>query len=296
MESIVELDSREAVTLFSSIEVVRSNPREELGSAELENQISEAIWQLYNAKRTEVAPRLGVGEVDVLLTDARVMGVKIDGHSVFNPRGFSGSKLEFFLAITMVKRESFTPSAYILEGGGVRAYLLARKAGVDEGLYFEIGRSRAAMYSIHPLSISHVADFDWGIDSAVVAVQEAFGVGERAASEIYMRYARGEVSKHVCQELESVFYGAFSGFVKDIADELRGLSIKKLSPMYLRSHAPIPKSIYEKRFVVSRRRITFRSVETGGDLADFINDDIHTVYAELNQLAKRRIRWLMPTT
>lgn len=298
MEEIIELDPEEAATLFSAVQIVRETPHVELGMAELENQISEAIWQLFDRARGEAALRFGVNEVDVLLTDARIMGVKIDGHQVLNPHGFNGKTLELSLVITMVKRESFVPSAYLLEGGSVRAYLLAKKHGVDRALYFEVAPSRTAMYVVEPSKISYADGFKWGTGHAVGSVVDELEVSEPAAEEIYRRYVTGEVSPHVKKKLDDVFFGAFSDFVRGAASGIESVmqgGSRKLPPLYLQSLSPIPNDVHERRFALGKRRVSFQKAEGIGDLADFLKDEVHSTYAELNQLASRRIRWLMPT-
>ena len=115
MREILDLDSRSAATIFSFIKIPRDNPREELGMVELENCLSQAIWKMFDGIRERISERLNVDGADLLLTDARVIGIKVDGHQIINPSGFTGKELEILLSVTMVRRDKFVEDKELFE-------------------------------------------------------------------------------------------------------------------------------------------------------------------------------------
>ena len=297
MNDIVDLDHKSAVTIFSSIEITRDNPNDELGVVDLENYISQAIWKLFDTLRAEAAERLGINEVDLLLTDARIMGIKIDGHKVIDPRGFTGSSIEVFLAITMVRRDKFVEDSYMLEGGSVRAYLLSKTSKSDNAVYLEIGENGTVMYLISPSKISYVSDFDWGSNVVIKAIQESLGILPESAGEVYFRYADGNLSSHVSRKLDKIFYESFGDFVNGTAMGIKNFSrskTSKLLPIYVKSFIPIPESVHSKRFSLDKRRVRLIPANNHGGLREFVGDEAHEIYQELNHLAQRRIKWLIP--
>src|SRR3990172_6535352 len=200
MREIVDLDSGSAATIFSFIKIPRDNPREELGMIELENSLSQAIWKMFDGIRVSVSERLGVDEADILLTDARVIGVKIDGNQIINPSGFTGRELEILLALTMVKRDKF-------------------------------------------------------------------------------------------------FYDTLAEFINGVIIGIKSARNTKndLPPIYLHTFFPIPEGLHRKRFSFGNKRMRFLPSAAGSDIEVFASDEVHNRYDELNQLARRRIKWLMPT-
>ena len=300
MNRIVDLDSKSAVTIFSLASIPHDNPRQELGLADLENYISQAIWKTFDRCRNEAATRLEVNEVDLLLTDARVMEIRIDGHPVINPHGFTGSKLDVVLAITMVKRDKFVEEAdIILEGGSVRAHLLAKDKNLKEALYIEVKNNTTTVFHITPEKISYLSEFEWGEKELTKLLKEELGLAtDQSAGEIHLRYVRGELSERATKKINKIFYDAFSTFVNGGVMTLKNFlkpRSDKLPPIYLKSFFPLPESVYRKRFPFNNKKIRFLGVANKLALQDFVGDSIHSVYQELNQLAKRRIKWLMPT-
>ena len=297
MKEILDLGSDSAVTLFSFVEITRDNPTEEFGIVDLENYISQAIWRLFDKSREEAAERLGVEEADLILADARVMGIKIDGHQVINPQGFTGKKLEILLALTMVRREKFVEDAHLFEGGSIRAYLLAKEAGFEEAFYVEIEEDKTNVFAITPEGISHTGSLDWGSRNLVGSIEEKFELSPFSAEGIYGKYATGMVSDNVAKNLDKIFYDTLGEFVDGVTmiiRDSRGSKRAKAPKVYLRSFLPIPEGIHRKRYTFGSGRMRFQKPVGGEKIEEFIEDDVHNIYNELNQLARRRIKWLMP--
>ena len=298
MKEILDLDSESAVTLFSFVEITRDNPDEEFGLIDLENYISQAIWKLFDKLRENAAGRLGIDEADLILADARVMGIKIDGNHVINPQGFTGKKLEILLGITMVRREKFVEDMHLFEGGSIRAYLLAKELGFTDAFYVEIGDGNTGVFSISSAGISRIGGFDWGNRDIVKSIEGAFDISPFVAEGIYTRYATGMVSDNLAKRLDKVFYESLGDFVNGVTMTMReflGPRKTKAPSVYLRSFFPLPEGIHRKRYAFGNGRIRFLKPIGDYDLKVFVDDDIHNIYNELNQLARRRIKWLMPS-
>ena len=298
MKEILDLSSGSAATIFSFIKIPRENPRDELGIVELENSISQAIWKMFDGIRGEISGRLGVDEADLLLADARVIGIKIDGHQIINPSGFTGHELEILLAVTIVRRDRFVEGKALFEGGSVRAYLIAKERGFGDALYVEVGDVSTTIFSIAPTGVSYARDFEWGVKNIVESIAKELGVMATTASGIYDRHAGSRVSEHVMKRLDKIFYNAFADFVSGVTLHIVGLAQNgksKLPPIYLNTFFPIPEGLHRKRFTFGNKQVRFLSPTVETDVAQFADDEVHNIYDELNQLARRRIKWLMPT-
>ena len=296
----MDLDSKSAVTIFSLVTIPHDNPRQELGLTDLENYISQAIWKTFDQCRNEAAQRLEVDEADLLLTDARVMEIRIDGHPVINPHGFTGSKLDVILAITMVKRDKFVEEAdIILEGGSVRAHLLAKNQNLQEAIYIEVKDSITTIFHITPQKIAYLSEFDWGEKELAELLKTELGLADEAtARDIHLRYVEGNLSERASRKIDKMFYNAFSTFIHGGVMALENFlkpRSDKLPSIYLKSFFPLPESVYRKRFTFNGKKIKFLNAIDDLALQDFVGDSVHNAYEELNRLARRRIKWLMPT-
>ncbi|MBI2595075.1 MAG: hypothetical protein HYW38_02360 [Candidatus Colwellbacteria bacterium] len=301
MNKILDLDSKSAVTIFSLVTIPHDNPRQELGLTDLENYISQAIWKIFDQCRNEAAQRLEVDGADLLLTDARVMEIRIDGHPVINPHGFTGSKMDVTLSITMVKRDKFIEEAnIILEGGTVRAHLLAKRENLEDAVYIEVKEDTTTVFRITPGKIAYLSEFDWGEKKLTKLLKEELGLADDdSAKHIHLRYTEGNLSERAVKKIEKIFYSAFVTFINGGVMTFKNFlkpRVGSLPPIYLKSFFPLPESAYRKRFTFGDRKIRFLNANNGLALEDFVNDSTHSTYSELNQLAKRRIKWLMPTS
>ncbi|MBI2011098.1 MAG: hypothetical protein HYS89_02650 [Candidatus Colwellbacteria bacterium] len=294
---IIDLDAKSAVTIFTAIAIPRDNPKEVMGAVDLENYISQAIWKLFDRCRREAAERLEVDEVDLLLTDARIMRVKVDGEEVINPHGFLGRELELLIALTMVRREKFEEGATPFEGGSLRAYLLARRENLDQAIYVGLDRKNTTIYGITREKIAYLSEFDWGINNIETAIANEFELTPDIAAALYLRYAAGTLSARFNKKMEQIFYASFNTLINGLVMSIKnffGLHEDKLPPIYLYSPFPVPLSVYRKRFTFDGK--TIRLIKPAAlDLNEFLREEANEIYRELNQLAKRRIKWLMPT-
>ncbi len=300
MPRILDLDSKSAVTIFTLVTIQHDNPRQEIGLTDLENYISQAIWKTFDGCRNEAAERLQVNEVDLLLTDARVMEVRIDGHPVINPHGFTGKKLDVLLALTIVKRDKFTEDAdIILEGGSVRAHLLAKSQSLKDAIYIEVKDNTTTIFHITPERIAYLSEFNWGEKELTELLKEELGLADdHSAKELHLRHVEGNLSEKAAKEVDKIFYNAFGTFINGGVMTIKNFlkpRVGSLPPIYLKSFFPLPESVYRKRFSFDGKKIRFLNVTDALALQDFVDDSIHSTYGELSQLAKRRIKWLMPT-
>lgn len=303
MTKVIGLDSNSAVTVFSSV-VVPHESRGEISEADLENYLSKAVWKSFDVLRSEAASRLEVSEVDLVLAGARVVGMKVDGHEVLNPHGFVGRSLQISLCVTMVKRGVLElnkgkkgEGLEVFEGGSATAYLLSRSFDVDYLLYVEVKDNLTRIFLVTPLRTSYLSEFKWGKTDIAEVYAEYFGVPPETAFEIYEKLANGDASLLVLEKLRRLFYSAFKKFIDGLTLETRNFAdmcIKKFPPVYLKSIFPLPEEIAKKTFTLGKRRTKIYEIEGKVDMSDLVNNSPYNAYEWLNQLARRRIKWLMP--
>lgn len=304
MTRVFGLDSQLAVTVFSSV-VVPHESRGEISEADLENYLSKAVWKSFDVLRKEAAERLGVSEIDLILAGARVVGMKVDGHEVLNPHGFVGRTLEISLCITMVKRgvlesgkdKNNEAGVEIFEKGSAAAYLLSRLLGLSRLLYIEIEDDKTKLFLVTPIRTSYLNEFDWGKSHIAETYASSFGVPTETAFEIYGSFIKGDVSLTVLEKMRRVFYSAFKKFIDGLTVNVKNfpdLDLKRLPPIYIRSNFPLPEEMSKRAFMLGKKRARFISLDKEMDIGDLVNNSPYNAYEWLNQLARRRIRWLMP--
>ncbi|PIR98650.1 MAG: hypothetical protein COT88_00395 [Candidatus Colwellbacteria bacterium CG10_big_fil_rev_8_21_14_0_10_41_28] len=285
---------KSVVTLFSSISINRDHPTKALTIVDLENSVSQAVWKFFDHCRSDAAERLGTNEMDLALTDARILGVKIDGHKVLNPNGFTGKTLEITLSISIVKGGDYEEGKLILDGGAVRGYMLADEIGDGEHYYIEVSSEDTRVYKVSLDEVTYINDFDWGVDKVYGVLEDELLLDFDTAKGVYAKYARGDVSDHIKRRIDKHFYDNFSEMMDILKESLGNIGRGKKS-FYLNSSIELPENIYRKRFNLGNVKIGFSKPDKELDVEIFLDDNIHGIYEDFNDLAIRRMKWLIPT-
>jgi len=283
--------------MFSSVKVVRDHPTKALTPVELENYVSQAAWKFFNQSRTTASQRLEVGEMELSTTDVRVVGIKIDGHQVINPIGFTGRHLEIILSVSMSK-ETMPGQHVPVEGGAVRAYMVSALEGVSKAYYIEPGEEVTTVFAMDNGSVRHISSFDWGRRDVVSLIEEVFELQEEHVWPIYNRYAQGDISDNLAKKFDKVFFESLMGLINAISMIVRNEGIMKKGdapPVYIRAQFDLPDKIFRKRFSFNTKKsLSLQKVESNLDIEDFLSEGMSDIYEELNEIARRRIKWATP--
>ncbi len=293
---IIDLNPDKAVTIFSTVKITREHPTQALTPVDLENHISQAVWKFYNDCRGEAAERLNKSEMDLVMTDARVVGVKIDGHQVINPSGFTGRELEIKLCISMTGEKN--NESVGVEGGSIRAHILSHSEDIDHGYYIEIKEDMSHIFSITDEKIAHLNSFNWGRQNLDKAVRDKLDLDNDVAYSIYAQYADGKVSEKMDRFLGRIFWASFGEFVNALLMNVRNegaLKLKEVPPVYVSADFILPEQIFRRRYPLGKKYISLKKSPTKLDIEGFLEDGIHGIYEDLNELAKRRIKWATPS-
>lgn len=303
MTKVIGLDSNTAVTVFYSVNLPHQS-RGEISEADLENYLSKAVWKSFDALRGLAAGRLDVAEADLVLAGVRVVGIKVDGHEVINAHGFAGKNVQISLCITMVKRGVIgEPKAKekenveILETGSASAYLLSRKLNTPNLLYVEPGEKETHFFYVSPEGTAHIREFVWGRQDIIKVFGDNFAIPEEAAWAVYQKFLAGGLSLPMTMKLEKLFAEVFKKFMDGITLSLRDVStkdLKKLPPIYIKLQFPLPETVGKKSVSMGKKRAKLHLLPERINIEDLVYNTPYTSYEWLNDIAKRRIKWLMP--
>ncbi len=303
MTKVIGFDSNTAVTVFYSVDLPHQS-RGEISEADLENYLSKAVWKSFDTFRTLAAGRLNVEETDLILAGVKVVGIKVDGHEVINAHGFAGKNVQISLCITMVKRgvikEPNTKekeNVEIFETGSAEAYLLSRKLNLSNLLYVEPGEEATHFFYVSPEGAAHIREFVWGRNDIIKVFADNFAVPEDAAWSIYQKFLAGNISEPVKAKLEKLFSEVFKRFMDGVVLSLRDIStkeLKKLPTIYIKNQFPLPETIVNKSVSIGDKRGRLCLLKERINIEDLVYNTPYTSYEWLNDIAKRRIKWLMP--
>ena len=320
---IVGLDSHLASTIYSSVLLPRDKHKELIDEPELDNLISQAIWKFFDRSRNKVAGKMGVADMDIMLTDVRIRGIKLDGHKVVNPLGFSAKTVEVQFSQTFLSRglidslkEMLPINQVVLisENGTAWSSVIA-KADLSRNKFLlaNIFPSKTQLFFSDGSQNSYFDHFHWGENNLKQSLASDLSLGMDVVGLVIDRYLSAKTS--------SAFQHRFEGMVmRELATLARGLdgASRKADTrvIYVNPFFRLP-NIFANNFrnqfgrSVSLEPLTLDliSQKFGFEITFKNNSDANHAFSllaavmewylapqddRMSQLAKRRVRWLSP--
>ncbi len=318
---ILSLDSRFATTIFSSVSLVRTNPKDVIDEADLDNLISQAIWRFFDKHRFKIAQKMEVDEVDVLLTDVRIRDIRIDAHRVVNPIGFKAKSVEIFFSQTFVTREfmrelrEFLPRENIelmIEAGTALLHALSHARGSSNFYVANLFPGHTAVFAADNQRFGHQDSFDWGGDDLKRYLGRYLHTDPEISEAMIHTYSGDNGSGNFLRKFETMLVqelGVFANGVESMVDADAG-------EVYVNPFFEMPPVLFTERFQNRfQKSITLLSLST-----QFITEKLgytlqYKTSAEvknpliligavlelallprndtMSHLANRRVRWLV---
>lgn len=317
---VLSLDPKLATTIYSSVPLIRQRPGEIIDEADIDNLVSQAIWRFFDRQRVKIARKMDIDDIDVLLSDVRMRGIKIDGHKVLNPIGFKAKSVEFSFSQTFIVRDflrglreilSLEKIVFVTEAGSVLANAAFNLLKPNHLFLIKIFPSQTILYSAAPGRLAHLDNYNWGQNNLIGALQDQLAVDEEVAKQIIDLHNENKASPIVLRRLENILVKELQIFVNG----LESIIDKESAKVLLNPYFNLPTLIFSQRFqgrLNKSLRFSHLSTDLITDnfgfavkfkkpakvknlltiLAAFLEIDSLPKDDKLNYLAKRRVRWL----
>lgn len=314
---IFNFDSNLSVTNFESVIIPRGNPDETLTEADLENLISQAIFNFFGPTRKYASSRLKISEFETLICDVRIYNVLLDKNSVLDLLREKGKKLDFYISETFCYRDflkeliSFLPNRaqaiFIAEGGSVLTHLISRYIK-KSFLFIEIGADKTNVFlRTKEGKINYFDSFKWGRNNLYLALAKDLAVSSEVAKSILMRYLEDKTSFLFSKKLnfflkkelallnkgleiieqktkvKCLVINLEPSLVKDL--KIKNMSAKSLIPI------DVKKLLEAFNFNLKAGYSWYKNLYS---LAVLLESYFTPQEDLINKLARRRMRWLIP--
>ncbi len=250
---ILSLDSSFATTMYSSVSLIRTNPKDVIDEADLDNLISQAIWRFFDKHRFKVAQKLNVDEVDVLLTDVRIRDIQIDGHRVVNPIGFKSKSVEIFFSQTFVTREFMRELrdalpkenlVLMMEAGTALSHVLSHARGDSDFYIANLFPGHTAVFAASNRKFGHHDSFDWGGDDLKTFLGRYFRLDSGTADLVIFNYMRKNASGNFTRKFETMLAQELNVF----ANGIESLVGNEPAEVYVNPFFNMPEVVFSERF------------------------------------------------
>ncbi len=311
---ILALAETAAASIEGTIRLARNERTGAIDEGELDSLLHHGFWNFLSTYRSEAAGKLRVSELDIVVANVAISGVRIGTHTVFNPLDFSGK--EVFLSF----RATFVPRTFLPTMRAIGAYAHGNVIVVERGvilaaacnepvIFADIGDTRTAAYAAGGEEGMYRGAYAWGVSHITRALADYFGVDERVVPALLNRYTNNQISERVRYAVNRVVREEtkkVSVWLKEIADGER--KKRRIAVRYMvSSDCPVPQAFFEG---LSAEYTSFPSSHEGGDTAGparkaersvsgsvralILYPYLHPHYQPINQLLQRRVKWLVP--
>ncbi|MFA6407142.1 MAG: hypothetical protein WCV80_00350 [Candidatus Paceibacterota bacterium] len=313
---ILALDSHHATTIESGVKLVRANPQEPIDEGELDALLFHGFWNFLNRYRAFASKKLGINELDLIVANVAVNGVRIGTHTVFNPLDFSGRELFLKFRGTLIARDflpSITHLSKFVRGNIIvveRGSILMEAIG-EPVVFLEIEDEKTSVFVIGNEESSYVGECAWGAKNITRALGKLFGVHMHIVPALLNRYTNNQISEKMRHIIVRTAREEMRNLIEHLEPIVPAGHMKKSAIRYvLSSSHPIPESLFAcgelrsasfkipKNVSLGVKRELNESEEEGThidqSLALFAFPYLHPQYMPVNQLLQRRVKWLMP--
>ena len=194
----------------------RQQPTKPITPEELEALITGAQQKLLKNAKDRIAAETGYQNIEVRLTNAAVISVRIDGQTVSNPIGFRGRHFTLTLFSAFAPLMQLGALETVAQGLDLtlvtivaEPYALARclstNAGTDSGAIFvDIGGGTTDIALVRQGGIEETRMFALGGRTFTRRVATSKGISIREAEKLKLLYSNGSIKGSERDELQTI--------------------------------------------------------------------------------------------
>jgi cell division protein FtsA len=194
----------------------RQKPLQPITPEELETMIASAQQKLLKSARERIAAETGYANIDVRLTNAAVIAVRIDGQVVSNPIGFRGRYFELTVFSAFAPLAQLGALETVAQGLDLtlvtivaEPYALARclsaNASADSGaIFIDIGGGTTDIALVRHGGIEETRMFALGGRTFTRRIATSKGISLKDAERLKIGYSKGEIKGSGHDEIQAI--------------------------------------------------------------------------------------------
>ncbi len=194
----------------------RSQPTKPITPEELDALITSAQQRLHKNARERIAAETGYNNIDVRLTNAAVISVRIDGQTISNPIGFRGRHFSLTIFSAFAPLTQLGALETIAQGLDLtlmtivaEPYALARclstNAGADSGaIFIDVGGGTTDIALVRQGGIEETRMFALGGRAFTRRIATSKGISIKDAERLKINYSKGELKNQHREELQGI--------------------------------------------------------------------------------------------
>jgi cell division protein FtsA len=194
----------------------RQQPSKPITAEELEALITSAQQKLLKSARERIAAETGYQNIEVRLTNAAVVSVRIDGQVVANPIGFRGRHFTLTLFSAFAPLMQLGALETVAQGLDLtlvtivaEPYALARclstNAGADSGaIFIDVGGGTTDIALVRQGGIEETRMFALGGRTFTRRIATSKGISIKDAERLKISYSNGDIKGNSRDEIQAI--------------------------------------------------------------------------------------------
>jgi hypothetical protein len=320
---IVALGPHLGTTIYSSVGLVRENPKADIEEAELENLVSQAIWKFFDRHREAIAKKMNISDLDLVFTDTRIRDIRLDGHKVVNPAGYKARNIRISFSQTFLTRDCsdfikenlpINNLVFIGEAGTLISNVIIPESPEEEFIVPIVSMNHSDIFLVNDKKTSFWDSLPWGFENILNFISQEFSVSGKVASQMFDLYMADKVSGAFKKRFENLLLEEMGALVSGLTLALKRT---KTSVIYIHSRTIFPDFIFSPRFSKRLDHCTHllpvspKFISENFGLTVECKNPEHLsrapaipfyffewqqapLHEQLEHLAKRQVRWLSP--
>lgn len=200
----------------TSVSRQRQQPTRPITAEELESLITSAQQKLLKSAKERIAAETGYQNIEVRLTNAAVISVRIDGQTVSNPIGFRGRHFGLTLFSAFAPLMQLGALETVAQGLDLtlvtivaEPYALARclstNAGADSGaIFIDVGGGTTDIALVRQGGIEETRMFALGGRTFTRRIATSKGISIKDAERLKISYSSGEIKGSARDEIQAI--------------------------------------------------------------------------------------------
>lgn len=220
----------------------RQQPTKPITAEELEGLITSAQQKLLKSAKDRIAAETGYQSIEVRLTNAAVISVRVDGQLVTNPIGFRGRYFTLTLFSAFAPLMQLGALETVAQGLDLtlvtivaEPYALARclstNAGADSGaIFIDIGGGTTDIALVRQGGIEETRMFALGGRTFTRRIATSKGISIRDAERLKISYSNGEMKGSTRDEIQAILAPECQTWVDSVELMIEELAKGELLP------------------------------------------------------------------
>lgn len=214
---------------------IEREQEDKISQKEKKNLIQKAKKKI----KREISAELGFLEKDLYFKSWDLIGTKINGYSVSEPKGYNGREVEMRFLVTFLLNDFLKLRDVIgdyfqseVELVHPAQGIIKNKERLSDGVYLDVGGETTQLFLVKNHGLRFTGEVKVGGRSFSRILEEELGLSELRSKVLKERYSREELSEGTTQTLREIMRKGRGLWAREVKKLLQEQPLQSLPPLF----------------------------------------------------------------